>query len=617
MAKSPDEIISLLRARQMAQGEVINKMREIRDCYQGDVIIPLPELEQANKPAVANLLNQGLEQMSMRVASTMPDVFYPPTKPGTDKAEKEARNRRMATIGWWQQNHLRVKMRRRARWLVGYGAAPVVIRPDMKNEIPMWHLRDPLTTYPAPCVDSDDMAPPDCIFSYTRSLDWLRQNYPDQIRGLYKGQTQRGDATFSLVEYIDEEEMVLLAVGQPKPLEYDQTASVYAASVELERIPNRIGVCTVVVPGRIGLDRRMSQFEGMLGMYMIQSRLAALEVIAIEKGVFPDTYLVSRPNEIATFVSGPFDGRTGMVNVIKGGDIKDVQSNPGMQTNPAIDRLERGQRLSAGIPAEFGGESTTNVRTGKRGDSILSAVIDFPIQEAHELFSEALQLENKIAIAIVKEYFPDKKSFYVSLKGAKGRVDYDPIKDFDSDTNFVSYSQAGVDLNNLIVGMGQRIGVGTMSKRTAQELDPLIDDPENEHDRVVSEGLEQAMLQGLQQQAVQGALAPVDIATIMKLVSSNEMDLAAAVQEAQKQAQARQASAGPPGTPEGPVEPGSPEAQPGLGTGPEGAAQPSIGEAPASLQNLGGLLQSLHQAGRTPGNMPATSVQHPAAPSGG
>lgn len=611
--KTAEEILNLLKMRQLAQGIVINKMREIKDAYQGDVIIPLPELEQANKPAVANLLNQGLEQMSMRVASTMPDVYYPPLKPGVDLSEKMARNRRMANVAWWQQNHLRVKMRRRARWLVGYGAAPVVIRPDLKNDIPMWHLRDPLTTYPAPCVDPDDMQPPDCIFSFTRTLQWVRANYSAQIRGLYLGPQPRGDMEVGLVEYIDADEMVLLACA-PKPMTmgYQNDSEGFSTYAELERIPNRVGICPVVIPGRIGLDRRMSQFEGMLGMYMIQSRLAALEVIAVEKGVFPDTYLISRPNEIATFVSGPYDGRTGLVNVIKGGDIKDVQSNPGFQTNPTIDRLERNQRLTAGIPAEFGGESTTNVRTGKRGDSILSAVIDFPIQEAHELFSEALQTENRIAVAIVKEYFDYPKSFYVSLKGAKGRVDYNPSKDFDTDVNFVSYSQAGVDLNNLIVGLGQRIGVGTMSKRTAQELDPLIDDPEEEHDRVVTEGLEQAMLQGLQQQAVQGALAPIDVATIMKLVGSEEMSLADAVVEAQKQAQARQASAGPPGTPEGPVPAGAPENQPGLGTGPQGAAQPAVGPPEASLSNLGDLLKQLHRS--TPGAPVSGPGMQPSAP---
>jgi len=605
MSRTAEEILELLRQRQLAQGQVLAKMREIKAAYEGDVIIPLPELDSANKPAVANLLNQGLDQMSMRVASVMPDVYYPPTKPGISKSEKAARTRRMANVGWWYQNKMRLKMRRRARWLVGYGASPCVIRPDFDRQIPMWHIRDPLTTYPAPSVEAEDMSPPDCIFSYDRSLAWLRQNYPDKIAGLYKGQAPRNDDNFTLVEYIDADEIVLLVCGRKYEGNdvHANNVNPGARYVELERIPNRVGVCTVVIPGRIGLDRRMSQYEGMLGMYMLQARLAALEVIAVEKGVFPDTYLISRPNEIASFIAGPYDGRTGLVNIIKGGDIREVQTNPGFQTNPTIDRLERAQRLTAGIPAEFGGESTTNVRTGRRGDAILSAAIDFPIQEAHELFIEALQTENKIAIKVDKEYFDIPKTFYLSIKGEKqGRVDYTPSEIFDSDVNFVTYSQAGVDLNNLIIGTGQRIGVGTMSKRTAQELDPLIEDAEQEHDRVISEALEQAMLQSIQQQAMQGAIAPVDLATIMRLVGSDKMELAEAIEEAQRLAQERQAASGPPGAPEGPVPPDSPEAQIGLQGGPEGAAAPpeAVGAPPQSLQNLGQMLNSLRNTASMP-----------------
>lgn len=596
--RTAEEIVELLRIRQLAQGPMLAKMREIKEAYEGDVIIPLPELDQANKPAVANLLNQGLDQMSMRVASVMPDVYYPPLRPGIEKSEKAARIRRLANVAWWNQNHMRIKMRRRSRWLVGYGASPVVVRPDMKHEMPMWHLRDPLTTFPAPSIDLDDMTPPDCIFSFTRSLSWLRAHYPEQLGKLYKGPAPKGDDIFELVEYIDAEEHVLICKGK----QATEGMEHYISCVELERIPNRIGKCPVVIPGRIGLDRRMSQFEGMLGMYMLQARLAALEVIAVEKGVFPDTYLISRPNEIASFISGPYDGRTGLVNIIKGGEIREVQTQPGFQTNPTIDRLERNQRLTAGIPAEFGGESTTNVRTGRRGDAILSAVVNFPIQEAHELFSEALQVENQLAVAIDKEYFDSPKSYYLAIKGHKGRVDYTPSVHFDSDTNFVTYSQAGVDLNNLIIGMGQRIGVGTMSKRSAQELDPLIEDAESEHDRVISEALEQAMLGAIQQQASDGTIAPIDVAAIMRLVISDRMELAEAVEEAQRLAQERQANAGPPGAPDGPAMPGSPEAQMGLQAGPEGAAAPmdQVGPPPQSLQNLGQMLNSLRNTSRVP-----------------
>ena len=309
----------------------------------------------------------------------------------------------------------------------------------------------------------------------------------------------------------------------------------------------------------------------------------ALEVIAVQKGVFPDTWLVGRPGETPQIVN-PADGLTGEVGVIRGGDLRDMQMQPGYMTNPAIDRLERAQRLTAGIPPEFGGESTTNIRTGRRGDAVLSAVVDFPVQEAQRIMARSLQEENKLAVNMSKAYAGNKgKSFYVTTKNAKGRVDYTPNDNFDSTDNMVSYSQAGADINNLVIGGGQRVGMGTMSKQSFMAIDPLVDDPEFEHDTVIAEQLEGALLSSIQQQASQGAIPPADLARIMELVANNEMELAEAVEKVQREAQERQAEQ---------VAPDSPEAMPGLaqpGMGAESATAAPAGGAP-SLQALLGAL---------------------------
>ena len=122
-------------------------------------------------------------------------------------------------------------------------------------------------------------------------------------------------------------------------------------------------------------------------MYQTQARLFALELIAVERGIFPDTYLVSRPGEQAKFVTGPHDGRSGLVNIISGGTLQEAGMNSNLTANNLIDRIERSMRITSGTPAEYGGESVTNVRTGKRGDAILSAVVDFPSQEAQEVLA--------------------------------------------------------------------------------------------------------------------------------------------------------------------------------------------------------------------------------------
>jgi hypothetical protein len=560
---SVEDIVGMLLERKQAQSPLLGNMARLRDAYNGDIVVPLPEMDRQEQAAVANLISTGLDQSAMRISSVMPNLYYPAVKPGDRASEKRSSIRRDATLGWWEANKMPLKLRRRARHMIGYASSPVVLRPDRKRGIARWELRSPLSTYAAPTEDPDDITPLDCIFTFGRSYKWLQTNYPDRIAKLNtNGKAPAPHDIFEVVEYVDGEVTVMAVIGKKSdPFAQFSQGEAY---VELERVVNRTGICPAVVPGRITLDRPMGQFDGLVGMYQMQAKLMALEVIAVERGIFPDTYLISRPGESAKFVSGPFDGRTGMVNVVAGGDLKEAGQTQGSASGGLIDRLERSMRITSGTPAEFGGESTTNIRTGKRGDAILSAVVDFPVQEAQEILAASMQEENKRAIAIAKTYFGEqRRSFYVS-RNAK-HVDYIPNKDFETDDNNVTYSYAGADANALVVGLGQRIGLGTMSKRSAQEVDPLIADPEREHDRVVQEALEQALLASVQQQAQAGTIPPADLAKIMQIVVSDKLPLAEAIEKVNKMAQERQATAAPMG---------SPETQPGLSAPGMGMEQP-------------------------------------------
>lgn len=578
---SVEKISELLTERRKVQSTILENMRLLRDAYNGDIVVPLPEMDRNEQVAVANLISTGLDQSAMRIASTTPDVYYPPLKPGDNASEKRARTRKRATLGWWEANKMNLKLRRRARYLIGYASSPVVLRPDFKRGIARWEIRNPLTAYPCLTDDPDDLIPPDVIYTYRRPFKWLMGMYPEKVQKLAVGTDFSMDAQFEILEYIDAESIVTVVIGE-KPTTndsyYEPTPSFTKFLIELERIPNRTGMPLSVVPGRITLDKPMGQFDGLIGMYQQQARLMALETIAVERGIFPDTYLVSRPGESAKFISGPFDGRSGMVNIIAGGEVREAGMGTNMQANNIIDRIERNMRITSGTPAEFGGESTSNIRTGKRGDAILSAVVDFPVQEAQEILSQSMVEENKRAIAISKSYFGnERKSFYVSARKNRGHVDYVPSKDFETDDNSVTYAYAGADANALVIGLGQRVGIGTMSKKTAQEIDPLVADPEQEHDRVISESLEQAMLQSIQMQAAQGAIPPGDLARIMSLVIQDKKDLAGAVQQVQKEAQERQAT---------PVPQGAPEGMPGLAMPGMGAEAPVEQQGPPQLDQL-------------------------------
>jgi hypothetical protein len=369
--------------------------------------------------------------------------------------------------------------------------------------------------------------------------------------------------------------------------------------VELERRPNRAGMCTVVVPGRVTLDRIMSQFSAMIGMYETSAKLTALSIIAVEKGIFPDMYLVGRDGKQPKFLSGPHDGRTGNVNVVMDGDVKEVATNPGFQTNPMIDRLERSQRLEGGIPAEFGGESASNIRTGKRGDAVLGAAVDFPIQEQQKLLAKSAKHELQRAVAVAKGYCGAKKtSTYVNWKGARGSIEYAPNELFTTDNVVVSYAQAGSDLNGLMILTGQAVGMGVMSKKTAARILPIIEDEEFEQDQIMREGMVAALFASVQQKLNAGEIAPVDGAWLIQQVGDNKLELAEAIIELDRRVQERQASAGEMGAADGPVMPGSPEAMAGLAAGTPAeaqAVQPSVGGPNESQENLASLLGRLRQ----------------------
>lgn len=603
------DIVAMFKQRQNARHPLVNRALEVREVYNGNVDVVLPELNRNERPSVANLLQQGLDQTAMRIASTMPTIFCPPERPGFKKWDDLAATKEKALAGMWAANDWEIIQAQRARHLIGYASSPVVIRPPLEYDapVPCWYVRDPLTAFPGTSSRLNEMEPYDCIFAYSRSYQWLRTNYPTAAGRLDVGPEPQPDDKFQILEYDGPEEIVLLAQGRAP---HDTWSPSFGSQAEeLERFENRTGLCPVVMPGRINLDadHHQGQFDGMLGMFQAQARLAALELIAITEGVFPKEWAVSRPNETVKIITVA-DGRQGIIGEIQGGEMVSTAYNPGYKTDSAIDRLERYQRLEGRIPADFGGESASNVRTDRRGNSIMSATVDFTVAEAQKLLARSYEKENVRAMEIMKAYMPAPKPFYVNWKGAKGPVDYVPAEAFATTVNFVRFPLPGTDVNGLSVAAGQRIGLGTMSRRTFTELDPLVDDPELEHDRIISEGLESALMQGLNQQVAAGQMPPSDVARLIELVGRNKIELADAIMQVQTEAQQRQATSGEPGTPEGPVEAGSPEAQPGIAMPGAGAEAGTVGPTP-DTQGLANLLRSLGTAGRTPNvnNVPMAS----------
>ena len=607
--KSIEQILSLYRQRVTLYGPLHTKMRMIQQIYNGQFQVPLPDMEENAMPSAPNLLAAGIDQMAGRITSVIPTVTFASSKPGVRTYDRRAAAASKVVTGWWQADRLPMKMKQRGRHQIAYGMTPVVIRWNKQDNRPTWHVRHPLEAFPSPDIMPGQVTPTDCIFAYRRSAGWLRsKGYGPQLMALTGDPSLPQDSSILMLEYIDEESTQLLIAGYRTPdafgvsWEFNPNAQ-GMRGIEIESYPNLTDETPVVVPMRITLDSAMGQFDNMIGMYYQQAKLMALEVIAVEKGIFPDTYLVSRPGEIGRFIDGPHDGRTGLVNIVAGGDIRDIQSQPGYLTNPTIDRLERSQRVTAGIPAEFGGEAATGIRTGRRGDAVLSAVIDYPVAEAQETFAYSLEEENEIAIGLAKRWDGNnQRTLFVGTGNAARPVTYVANETFEQTEHIVSYPASGTDVNSLIIGIGQRVGLGIMSKRTAATLDPYIDNPEAEHDAIIAEGLEQALMSGLQQQAAQGQIPPLTLAKLMDMVRNDKMELAEALNKVTEEALAEQQAKEQAG-PEAPQTPDMASAgaaiQAMAGGGGAAAPQSPIPGVGPGMSSLGDLLGSLRRPAMT------------------
>jgi hypothetical protein len=938
---SLDFIVELFHERKSLLGADIARMSVLRDQYNGDVIVPLPEMDRAEESAVANIIATGLNQTAMRIASTLPNIYYPPLDNSNNASINRARTRTLANKGWWTANDMSGKLRLRSRKLIGYASSPVSLRPNIKTGAPLWQLRDPLSCFPSTPDDATDMTPENCIFSYQRTRGWVKVNYPEQLtylsarllpRNQWDAQGTRAiespEDKFTVLEYQDPECTVLLILAMDSGLPNKQGLPF----VQLERTVNRTGMTLVVTPGRFTLDRQLGQYDGLVGMNQAMAKLFAMEMIFAGKSVFPSKYLISNPNETASYAAGPYPASSGMVNIIKDGTIHETPVSGGFAGSQMVSNLERNMRVEGGISPEMGGEcvdelteiltadgwraydqvdvgtevltlnhetgmaqwqpilkmniypaqeremyeiegqrfsaltttnhrwpvvmaksnvrkwktsaelnadhripvaafnadlptstrygdafvelvawywtegtnggsagsiaqsishnpencerirvalhtlygeptqkwaslsgsgrggvghdgiprwrekkpndhnvidfrlsvhvitdlesvapnkvvshsflrsltqaqldlyikvsmladnagdgklgqkdkartesfafacilaghgvsygfrsryesregfregiyethmmqikkrrfatpvdncrfgmsvfrkisydgmvwcpttpntswyarrngtayftgnSQSNVRTGKRGDSIMAAVIDFPVQEAQEILAASLEHENKRGVAIVKNYFGnEKRSFYITAKGSsrgQGHVDYIPNKDFETDNNVVTYPQTGVDANGLVTGGGQRVAMGTMSKRTFMFNDPAIDDPEQEWKQIEEEQIQAAIVAGLTQKLQTGEIPVSDGALIMQMVAKGT-PIQDAIVEVQKKAQERQSAQVPAGT--APTQPGL--SMPGMG-----AEQPAIPQQGPSQQNLAQILSSI------------------------
>lgn len=597
------EVIALRDKRLAERGSIFAVMKQIIDATNGDLPVALPEINKVEKVAVANKILGTIDAYGQRIADVMFNIRTDPVRPGIKASEDRADARRRAYLGLRDHNKVPLHMGRAGRYFVGLGAAPVMLTYNRKTGLIDRELKHPLQTLPGTPLNPDDPAVPDIIFTFTRTLAWLRKTYPGQAM-LYKDMS--ADTKIELVEYCDDRERLLLCLGQ-SPGYYDNNSSnpfradIYNGSstrslvCELEHYENTSGLCAAVYPNRITLDRLAGQVDTLIGMYQTEALLMALAVNAALRGVFPEEWLIENPNEEAEIITMA-DGPKGIIGRIRGGQLQKANLDRSYMTDQTLNLLARNQQVDAKMPSQFGGEAPSGARTGRAQQGIIDAAVDPTIAEAHRAFAASYEQECRISRALLLAHSPDRpRSVHVTSKGGRGPHTFVPSEIFpESDAVECSYPMAGADASTTVLVLGQMTAIEGMSLETMREESPLIRDADLEKHRINREKVENALVAGFQQRVAAGEVALIDAAWVASAVARGT-DIIEAIQTADQKARERQASEAPTGEALGPALAGSPEAQLGIEAGPGGAATPVEAPEPSTpdLQGLRNLVGNI------------------------
>lgn len=609
MAQIADE----MARRRNAQSPLLQCMMDVRDRYNSDVVIPVPETDEDEggiplSSLAPLLIADGVDHPALYASQVPPNQFVPALDPGKSTGVRsiDYAMRRRKAINWvWDTSWWELTFGRFYRHLAAYGVSAILVDFDERVGRPRFAMRDPLSAYPEPKSAEDFTPPMNCGFIRAVSLDWLHRVYPETKERYPRGsgyavpRNEPGEM-WDVIEWVDEDEWVIGVLGPRTQYVSWATKDPQEYAFELERYPNLIGRCPAVIPRRVTLDRIISQLSNLTGHADLMAHLIHLDILATERSIFPDRFILAKTGQSPSLSAGHWlEGTTGETNIILDADaVGNLPSTPDPNNKATIDRLERNFRVSSGLIPQAGGETYGALRTGRGIDALMGAALDPRTTELHRVAERYMTQVNELILLAFAKRWP-RKTFTVYSPLDPGATTFVPSEHVERAANGelfvenrVHYPIPGMDDINATQVIGQMMGAKLISRRTARILHPHVLDPEGDERQMLIEDLGTAQLQAIMTRAATPpGIPPEALSLIIKHVQDG-LPLHEAELAVEKEMRERQA-AEPPAPAPGQLAP--PEAQPGLANPGEGAEMGGGGQVqapPGELDNLRSLMRA-------------------------
>lgn len=551
------------------------QMQDVAQRYNSAIVFPMDDVEGAPEfPALAaQIISDSVDGFATRANDTTPTIWAPAVDPTADNHRRRAELRKEAWGATYHESQLPLRMGKAYRQVYGYGTFCFFVEPDHHAHRARIITRDPMFTYPEPLGTDEIRAPVDIAFVFGRSPEFLIRQYPE-CEDLIRRNTNSDDDLWDVLEWQDEVNCFIGILGKRTTSSYlrryDAAGNVTYGDYSMDQsfllraYPNRAGMVTAVCPAAVTLDRMIATVSRIVPHTDVLNKLAALDYIAAEKGVFPHIFVLGENGQEPDLVGGRFhDGRTGEANLLSNArSVQQLTMGATQQTQVQMANLERAARLSSGNPAVFQGEGSGSIRSGQTITQLAGYSVDPRLKEAHMVMEYALGVVNEAIGAIELGYWPQRQ--YVVFSGWQGtnrHVKYRPADIFEETTkSMVAYPMPGMDAQNATVAIASLNQARMMSRRTGMTKHPLVENPPEEERAMIEESFDDAVVMTGVQLVTSGELAWTDLAIVRRKLREGKL-IEVAIAEAQEEAQKRQATQAPPPEP-GMVAP--PEAMPGL-----------------------------------------------------
>lgn len=614
--KNWNEVVDIINARMSADSESIAEMVQVRNRVEAKYVLPNPSVQgkPSMPPLGAHLVNEAIESHAIRISSVQPTVVVPALdaskKTGPGSVEY-ANLRRVMYLGTNRMSRQTLAGRRMARHLLAYGTVCAGADYDVKLDRASIVIRDPLAVYPEPRAPEDYRAPENIAFVYQKSFAWLKKQYPDNpaVAALAVSDMVPQTALFNVAEWIDCEHRVVGIIGAlPSTAHfiYRNGGNPQNYCTLLSAGENLVERCTFTTGQRVTLASIRGSVSALLPLYDKYDQVMGLWVAAMQKGIFPDKYIIGREHQqpIIVDAAGWQDGRTGRINRLQNVErVGELGGGASPQAMQLLDKLEGNFRGSSGSSELFNGTLNGSVRSGATINSLAGYSIDGKVQEGQEILQGVYSEVNSFVHDINKKIAKQRKQWFFTgtpSSSAMQEVDFD--EHLESNENWCDYPFPGADVNQISVALLQSLGARLISEDDARAMSPLVRDAEETKRAITRQELERAALEGVLIGVQKSELPLIDVVAILKEFDRSG-DIVKSIMKAQDAAQTRQAKAAEAA---GPGMGAPPETMPGLsmpGAGVE--SLPSIPEPPQGLSNASEMISLLRAQPRSTANLPA------------